>query len=97
MLLKPGVDIWRLERPIRRALSIIDSVYQDVGEELVITSTYEGGHSPGSLHYAGLAVDCRLPRTGAVKLCRDLQETLGKDFDVVLEKTHIHVEYDPKK
>ena len=25
-----------------------------------------------------------------------LREKLGKDFDVIMEVTHIHIEYDPK-
>ena len=57
MLLKMGVDISRLERPIRRALNKIEKVFQKYGKEPVITSTYEGNHSPGSLHYANSRPD----------------------------------------
>jgi len=106
MLLKPGVSLRCLKREIRRALNIIEDVYVNVaGHESIITSTTEGTHSPGSLHYAGQAVDVALPgahnmyvRPGgsANAVVKKLREKLGKDYDVVLEKDHIHVEYDPK-
>jgi len=62
MLLKLGVDISRLNREIRRALNIIADVYIMKGEEAVIISTYEGDHSPSSLHYRNDAVNIRKPK-----------------------------------
>lgn len=96
MLIKAGVDISRLNREIRKALQVCNKVGCWYWDELVVTSTYEGNHSPGSLHYANDAVDIRRPRQKD-KECRDeLRRALGKDFDVVLERDHIHIEYDPK-
>ncbi|RLC84240.1 MAG: hypothetical protein DRI93_03245 [Aquificota bacterium] len=98
MLLKLGVDISRLRRPIRRALNRIDRVFRDHGLEAVITSTYEGNHSPSSLHYANLAVDIRLPKKlSPAEITQELRDALGSDYDVVLERDHIHIEYDPKR
>ena len=104
MLLKMGVSVRCLKREIRRALPIIERVYKDVaGHEAVITSTTEGTHSPGSLHYVGQAVDAALPGTHgmvrkatATEVLSELRKELGPDYDVVLERDHIHVEYDPK-
>jgi len=97
MLLKTGVDITRLKRQIRRALNTIDRVFrEEADEELIITSTYEGNHSPSSLHYANLAIDARLPAKNPQALVRRLRVELGDNYDVVLEHTHIHVEHDPK-
>ena len=104
MLLKMGVSVRCLKREIRRALPIIEQVYKDVaGHEAIITSTNEGTHSPGSLHYAGQAVDISLPGAHAMPkqttpgIVKDrLKKVLGRDYDVVLERNHIHVEYDPK-
>lgn len=97
MLLKLGVDISRLDRELRRRLPIIDHAYWKFCKtDPVITSTFEGNHSVGSLHYANRAIDVRLPdeKTGAiVKLLRG---SLGPDYDVVIEQSHIHIEYDPK-
>jgi len=96
MLIKAGVDISRLRPEIRKKLNeIARRVWSIEKEELIITSTWEGVHSEGSLHYADLAVDIRRHKNG--NLVRDtLQYKLGMDYDVVLESDHIHIEYDPK-
>jgi len=96
MLIKAGVDISRLRPEIRKKLNeIARRVWSIEKEELIITSTYEGSHSEGSLHYADLAVDIRRNKCG--HLVRDeLRNKLGMDYDVVLEADHIHIEYDPK-
>jgi hypothetical protein len=99
MLLKLGVDISKLEYHCRKALGVVEKVWGSQGfAEPVITSTYEGNHSPGSLHYQNRAFDVRLPGIGNLNVTavRILKEELGKDFDVVLEGDHIHIEYDPK-
>ena len=96
MLIKAGVDISRLRPEIRKKLNMIASiVYESEAMELVITSTYEGSHSEGSLHYANLAVDIRRNAFGN-EVRGDLRNQLGSDYDVVLEADHIHIEYDPK-
>ena len=96
MLLKFGVDISRLRPPIRKKLNLIENiVVQHSMKEAVVTSTYEGTHSPRSLHYANLAIDLRNPDK-IQSILSDLKSRLGKDFDVVGEHDHIHIEYDPK-
>ena len=101
MLLKLGVDISRLDHSIRSKLDEIDKILGPVtsGGEAIVTSTYEGTHSSGSLHYHNKAIDFRRPRVNEVDTlagCTRLKITLGPDYDVVLEATHIHIEYDPK-
>jgi hypothetical protein len=63
---------------------------------LVITSGNDAEHMEGSLHYKNRAIDLRIwglvaPHVAA----QELRECLGDDFDVVCEKTHVHVEWDP--
>lgn len=94
MLCKLGVDISKLERGMRRALNIIDKVYKRHGEEAIITSTYEGNHSASSLHYDNSAVDIRKHKTKPVIVANELKKELGNDYDVISERTHLHVEYD---
>jgi hypothetical protein len=96
MLVKTGVDISRLRPEIRKKLTRIASFYQVLKEEMVITSTYEGNHSEGSLHYANLAVDIRRPGTGSGNFEETLKSYLGKNYDIVYKLDHIHIEYDPK-
>lgn len=93
MLLKPGVDISRLARQCRRKLNTINHAFPD----FVISSTYEGTHSPASLHYADLAFDTRLvyPVKWAEIDPNELARLMGPEFDVLREVTHLHVEFDP--
>ena len=96
MLIKAGVDISRLRPEIRKRLNeIAVIVWETEHEELVITSTYEGAHSDGSLHYANLAIDIRRKK-GQEYSYNEIKIALGDDYDVVLEADHIHIEYDPK-
>lgn len=96
MLLKLGVSISLLRPPIRKKLFLIERIHSIFfTDEMVITSTFEGTHSSGSLHYAHFAIDLRLPGV-AFEFANRLRKELGKDYDVVLESNHIHIEYDPK-
>jgi hypothetical protein len=107
MLVKMGVDYSRLKLPIRRALNIVDAVFKDVaGSEAVLTSTFEGDHMAGSLHYADLAADFRL-RDMDMAMKDDIRKAVkdklaaryGKfKYDVLFSAgdTCLHVEYDPK-
>lgn len=97
MLVKLGVTLIDLDDRLRRFLTRIDEVFKAYGLEAVITSGTDGEHMPGSLHYKGRAIDLRLPPINYVaQVMKKLKDVLGKDFDVVLEKDHIHVEHDPK-
>lgn len=72
-------------------------------KKLTVTSIVDGVHSTNSLHYSGLAVDLRTndlpggPLGDKAKLATArLQDELGNEYQVILEKDHIHVEFDPK-
>lgn len=96
MLVKLGVSIERLKRPARRALPKVEHIFVNHGEEAVITSTFEGDHSPGSLHYTDLAFDVRKPKKHKAVIGQEIKIKLGKSYDVVPETNHYHIEYDPK-
>jgi len=91
MLLKAGVDISRLERNTRRSLGVLAWLFDNEADLLVITSTYEGNHSAGSLHYANQAYDIRFPINDPDRIFRRIKKTLGSNFDVIWEKDHIHI------
>lgn len=64
----------------------------------VITSVNDGQHMTGSKHYSGHAFDVRIWwLSDPLKCTGAIATKLGPDFDVVLEKDHIHIEYDPKE
>jgi hypothetical protein len=68
---------------------------------MVVTSVNDGSHSYSSLHYSGCAADLRIrnlpEHTMPEDVANEIKERLGKDFDVIVEKDHIHMEYQPKK
>lgn len=97
MLLKPGVTLYNLRDEIRRVLPVVNQVFELGGESLVITSTDEGSHGDGSLHYVGRAIDCRMPKSNVSHIVDELKRRLGPDFDVILEPLCVHIEHDPEK
>jgi len=96
MLIKAGVDISMLSRNARRAMQLCGDFLANRGEEIIITSTFEGNHGAGSLHYANDAFDFRFLAVAKSAFMDELRGLLGIDYDVVSYKRHIHVEYDPK-
>lgn len=85
---------------INYALGFAKQFFDNIGKDLVITSLADSIHKIGSLHYKGQAVDVRtrdLSRLEQEQLQAYLQSNLrSQGYDVILEKNHLHVEYDPK-
>lgn len=99
MILKPGVKISGVRPETVFAISVAGRIWDRHGKELVITSVKDGKHKTGSKHYSGDAFDGRtryfdVPEQEEIKA--ELINALGPDFDVVLHKTHMHVEFHPK-
>jgi len=100
MQIKEGVNIRGLNIKMRAVLMAADGIWQNFGQELVVTAGLDGKHSKWSLHYYGMAVDLRSRyfSDATKQIAADtLQEELGGDYDVVSHATHIHVEYDPDR
>jgi hypothetical protein len=95
------VSIHLLEQVVVDQLQRIDlACWGITGREAVITSAKDRSHSPNSLHYNGLAVDIRtrgISDADQSMLLSYLIASLGRSWDVVLESSHIHIEYDPKQ
>jgi hypothetical protein len=99
--LKPGVKLEGVCPEIVLALQVANTVYEDAGQRLTVTSVCDGTHKPGSLHYKGKAADLRLrdvPRARWETLREMVAAAVGVEFDVVLElePPHLHLELDPK-
>jgi hypothetical protein len=111
MIVKTGAAFIELHPSIRHALDVTDSVYRGLfgkAAHAVVTSLGDSVHSPASKHYGldgdvrARAFDLRTTTAGhtqgeIAKLKTNLQDQLGKRFQVIVEKDHIHVEYDPKE
>jgi len=100
MKFKDGVKINGIKPELTIGIIIANSVYKDHNYDLVITSVTDGKHSRTSLHYVGFAFDTRTRNVSKIDLPliqKDLQEALADEFDVVLEKDHFHIEFQPKR
>jgi hypothetical protein len=87
-----------VQAAMARAAIVVARMYRQRGFTAIITSGVDGTHSAKSLHYQGLALDFRtrtVPVAARQPLRDAIADALGSDFDVVLEKDHLHVEFDP--
>ncbi len=102
MQLKPGVKIDKLQPQALLGIVVVNSIFErEHWPELVITAGNDSVHKKGSLHYVGQAFDIRTRdliqnQVKEAYLTEQIRGSLGVDFDVVLEKDHAHIEYDPK-
>ena len=98
---KPGVRLELLTPQMVFAAVVVDGVYRkhDI-VDCVVTSGSDGKHSAKSWHYKGRALDFRtrnVPELIRNAVAQEISVSLGENYDVVLEATHLHVEYDPKE
>ena len=98
---KQGVRLELLTPQMVLAAMVVDSVYRkhDI-VDCVVTSGSDGKHSTNSWHYKGRALDFRtrnVPVTLRTAVAQEISVSLGENYDVVLEATHLHCEYDPKE
>lgn len=107
MMLKVGVTLTvtpQIDRMIRVA-EVAFSKVMGAHFQVVITSGNDGTHMAGSLHYQNAALDFRtghawvpplMTEEEAQELHEEYKALLGAGYDVVLEKDHLHAEYDHK-
>ena len=105
--LKIGVTI-TVTPQLDRMMRVTEAAYEEVvgtSFAVVVTSGNDGHHMDGSLHYKNAALDFRtghswmpplMTETEARELRDAIKGRLGMGFDVVVEKNHLHCEYDPK-
>ena len=99
MILKPSVIFNGVQAPVLRAMAAAEEVFGPYGD-VVVTSIKDGTHSANSLHYDGLAFDLRtrhMDKGQVAAAAEALAIALGKDYDVVIEGDHLHVEYDVRR
>jgi len=100
--LKKGVIVNHLTAPeMWLAAYVVDRILQHNYSVpyTTITSGLDGVHGKGSLHPKGKALDFRTndwPQGKAEWITAEIIKALGKQYDVVYEGDHLHVEFDPK-
>ena len=96
-----SVSIVDLDHRLFVAYGVALAVYDDLGNSrnCVVTSGNDAYHKKGSKHYTDQAIDLRVwgfddrqRRSAHVWIAK----VLGRDFDVVDEIDHLHLEWDPK-
>lgn len=93
-----SVRVHGIKPEILLSILIAERIWSTHGADLVITSLIDGKHSLGSLHYVGMAVDLRRWQLDdPEQAVEELKAALGPDYDVILESTHVHVEFQPKR
>jgi len=103
LITKSGVNIENIRPEMAIALLIVMQVFEKYDQIATITSTTEGIHKEDSLHYKGLAFDIRISHLKPQELSMISSELILKlaqadrHYQLVSEKTHIHIEYDTKK
>lgn len=98
---KKGVKVFGIRPEATLAIQVAALVFHSYGYPCVVTSVVDGSHSLTSLHYSGAAVDLRIRHIQVAAQVREivghLKESLTDEYDVVLEETHIHIEFQPKR
>lgn len=93
---KAGVKFTELNNQFIRLVKVLGDIGELFGKPLTITSGNDGKHMDTSLHYENLAWDIRirdLPKDRVPRLVEELKLRLP-GYQVILEKDHIHVEWD---
>lgn len=99
---KDGVKVRGIAPEIVLAIDVADQCFEIMGHvSMTVTSVVDGKHSTASLHYIGHAVDIRTKTQGialgsAEHLAVLIRKRLTDEFDVVVEKDHLHIEFQPK-
>lgn len=101
IMTKLGVSLLGLKSPILHALIIMCNLTtSNYGKNITVTSTTEGVHREASLHPCGYAVDIRswsFTTKQMVDIYAYMSNNLGPDYDVIMEKDHLHIEYEKGK
>jgi hypothetical protein len=95
--IKPGVILRGLDERMYPAIREAQGIWLKFGGKLVITSGLDGRHVRRSRHYIGLALDFRsrdLAGAARHRVAQELRQALGEEFQVLVEKDHIHVQCD---
>ena len=97
---KDGVSVDGIKKETITLIVILNTYFElRIGKELVVTSCTDGKHMKGSKHYSGYAIDIRTRHLSVCEINHLLawfRSHHDNDFDMVVEKDHIHVEYDPR-
>jgi len=82
-----------LNPQMRKCKGRLERLYFSEGLDFFVTAKRDGNHNPGSCHPEGDAIDFK--RQGMPM--QKIRAVCGPGFDVIDEKSHVHVEWDPHR
>jgi hypothetical protein len=95
MVIEKGVEMRKVCRNITRVLKVIETIYKDTGQELVITGTKWGHDHSRFAHESGRAIDIALPVYLHLRTVNKLRLCLGVNFIVRVNQNHLCIEFCP--
>ncbi len=97
---KKGAEISELKDELKSKLwrvAMLCKLHNGINYVMTITSGNDGLHMKESKHYENNAIDIRTrDMNNRNRTFKEIKRDLGVNYDVILEETHIHIEYDPK-
>jgi uncharacterized protein YcbK (DUF882 family) len=97
---KKNVVFKAIRREVIELLDALDQISNGMDKDIWITSANDGVHRKNSYHYKNLALDIRIWNLTKIEIEQsmiDLVNYLGSYYDIVLEKDHIHIEFDERR
>lgn len=91
---KEGVEL-TVTKTVNEILDRVEPIFNSFGVPCTITSGTEGEHHEHSKHYLGQALDFRISDIKPKDLdplVESLKKVCSKDFFVLLERDHIHIQ-----
>ena len=95
-----SVNLTGLSTKMHFAFGVAASIFLQFDKPMVITLANDGGHRNNSQHNRGDAIDIDthlLTDSEALAMTHVISLMLGEDFDVMLEPTHLCIEYEPNE
>jgi hypothetical protein len=106
LFIGPKARILGFSAPLVLGLGVLNGFSTKNNFDFILSHGIDGIHSRASIHYNGNAADvCYASPVSAqdkLKFWKDLQRSLGQDFDVLFESIgtdneHLHIEFQPKE
>jgi len=95
MKIGSGIDITEVCKNIKTVLKIIDLIFYESGNHLVIIATKLGKDDLDLPHKNGRAIDVEKPTKEGFDTYWKLKNSLGINYLVLDKKSHLHIEFAP--
>lgn len=95
MVISKGIEMKGVCRSIVRILKIIEVIFRDVDQTLVIIGSNWGHDGMRFAHESGNAIDICPPAKKRYLVLTRIRLCLGWNYIVLDERSHLHIEFCP--